>query len=231
MPDLRDRAGRDLPCLPHLVRFRAWGNFLGRYSWQLLHGPSTHDLASGHLSQLRGQGDSATIAITLAHLNTKASEARVRFITFMLYTPIQKTKYQNSQKHKGLPNNNHPAKRDTQVLHRMYILFIRTSTLPHSPLLTPLHMILRLIQDTPIKPLFACWNIQRRIRREEITRLQPHRDNLTRHNREILDARRMCQTEGMPDDDIFVPRVFAFRRCNKRFYAGPTAGLVSEFSA
>jgi len=89
MPDLRIRAGLYLPCLPRLGRFRVWGDLQGRYSWQLSHGPSTHDLAGCHLSQLRGQGDSIAAAVTLADLNTKASEARVRFITFMLYTPIQ----------------------------------------------------------------------------------------------------------------------------------------------
>jgi hypothetical protein len=105
-----------------------------------------------------------------------------------------------------------------------------SANLPHSPCLSSLHMR-RVIQTRLIESLFTRRDIQRWIRTKEIRRFKRHSNNLTRHDREILNPRRMCQGERMPYHDILVPRAFLGRCSNKGFYARAPTGLVCEFTA
>ena len=83
-------------------------------------------------------------------------------------------------------------------------------------------------QLTPVNLLPTRRHINRRIPREEITRLEPHADGLTRHDREILRARRVLQPElhvqhQILIDDVFIPP-------GPRAHAGAAAGLVGVFA-
>lgn len=79
--------------------------------------------------------------------------------------------------------------------------------------------------------LFTGRDIQRRIRREKVTRLERHGDNLTGHDGEILDTGGVCEGEGVPDDNVLVPCVFVFSGFDKGFDASAADGLVGERAA
>ena len=80
-----------------------------------------------------------------------------------------------------------------------------------------------------IKLLTTRRHIQRRVPLEEIHRLETHPDDLTGHNREILDPRAMLQAELHEQHEIRVGDVFLAVR--PRAHALPAAGLVGVFPA
>ncbi len=84
-------------------------------------------------------------------------------------------------------------------------------------------------QLTPIDLLPTWRHINCRIPLKEITRLEPHADHLTRHDREILRARCVLQPKLHVQHQILVDYVFV--PPGPRAHAGAAAGLGGVFAA
>lgn len=100
--------------------------------------------------------------------------------------------------------------------------------LPDDRLRSPLHMLLA-NERTLVERLITRRHIQRGILIEEIHRPHHHLDDLARHDRKVLDAGDMVETEGDPDDQIGVLDVVP--AVGPGAHAGAAARLVGVLAA
>lgn len=61
-------------------------------------------------------------------------------------------------------------------------------------------------QSTPVELLRALGHVQRRVELEKVRRLERDRDDLDRHDGEVLDSGVVRHAERVPDDDVLVDR-------------------------